>query len=709
MKNKFCLVLLFFIIVDGAFLWKPLFLGEFFVPGEYLSNLNPYSYNQKTSNIQWNVLEFDGIAQFYPWRKFYTDSIKKGEFPTFNPYELGGTNFVGNGQSAVFYPLNLLMVLLGVDYGFGFLAFIHLLMMQIFMFLFLRLFNLKYISCIVAAIAYSLCGFIVCWMQLPTVFMTASYLPAIFYFIKRTFHEKSLLCCFCGGLCTGLSVLAGHLQIAIFVIGISTVYLIINFILNANKKKINLNTIILALFFVTFLFVASFQLLPSLELWRESSRMVKTSLSGYESYISNSLHSFRFITAFVPDLLGNPSKNTFLGGSGADYIEYSIYIGLFPLFFALYAMIKGFIMRSISIIIFTILFLLSALIFCGSIINYPLYFCVPTFASMGGPNRLIFVGLFMLAVLSGFGIDYFLKEFKRNDKRLLWVTFGILILLFVLSLVLFSTKVPEMGSLFILNGGMLIFLLIALAFIVSLKSFQVRSTKLFQIAIIAIITIDLFVFGFGFGKTVNKDILNTEPALVKYLKSLDYTRVAFINSSWNLINTPVNAVMPPNTSMIYGIREVGGYDSLYSSSYREKLTDILGTDPSPMENGNMMFVKKYTDRLGEVCDIIVSSEEISANYIRKINTIDGLFVYRIENATVPSINFLSNNTVKLPRNVNINSVFPGTKWKKINEDTYKFNPEMVTLKNGIIGFILITLLYISGALIKKKLSLEKTF
>jgi len=47
-------------------------------------------------------LRWDGIAQFYPWRHFASETIHTGTLPLWNPYQFSGTPFAANSQSAPF-------------------------------------------------------------------------------------------------------------------------------------------------------------------------------------------------------------------------------------------------------------------------------------------------------------------------------------------------------------------------------------------------------------------------------------------------------------------------------------------------------------------------------------------------------------------------------------------------------------------------------
>ena len=61
---------------------------------------------QKTSDIG------DIVTSFYPYRAFSAEAIKQGTLPLWNPYISSGTPFVGNTQSALFYPLNVFFYVL---------------------------------------------------------------------------------------------------------------------------------------------------------------------------------------------------------------------------------------------------------------------------------------------------------------------------------------------------------------------------------------------------------------------------------------------------------------------------------------------------------------------------------------------------------------------------------------------------------------------
>ncbi len=118
----------FFLILVCIFLWRPIFTGAALLPGDYLAQMSPWNTVVKscTPAPQWNPLQWDAIAQYYPWRVFYASSMSHGHIPLWNPHQFCGTPFLANGQSAVLYPPNLLFLVFSPITAFTIFAALHL-------------------------------------------------------------------------------------------------------------------------------------------------------------------------------------------------------------------------------------------------------------------------------------------------------------------------------------------------------------------------------------------------------------------------------------------------------------------------------------------------------------------------------------------------------------------------------------------------------
>ncbi|MBR4748242.1 MAG: hypothetical protein IK083_01540 [Abditibacteriota bacterium] len=676
-KDKLVLILILFAVIDCAFLYRPLFCGKTPVPGDYLRQMRPWSDNGE--RLQWNVLMADGVLQFYNWRHFYADCVKKGEMPLYNPYELSGTPFVGTGQSAVYYPLHLLLVPLGPDRGLGILLLLHLYAAQVFTLLLLIKYGSGRMAAALGALAYSLSGFMVSWMELPTLVYSADWLPAVFYFAALAFDRRSAYYAAAGGACLGLSVLAGHLQIAMFVCGCSLFFVLWHLLAGVRKRELS-GLLVTVSFILCFAFVSAFQLLPSSELYGESTRNVQRSAEGYARYVSNSLHGERLVTLFMPDLRIN-----FI--TEADNIEYCAYLGILPLFLAFCGIAGTLRARKSERYVFLTLLALVLLVACGSPLNYPLYYLIPGFNSMGGPNRLLFAVIFFLSLFAAFGLDDLLR-LKEGRKAVVLCSLGVMAALFALSVAAWLGKTGEfidqsMASVVIWDsaGKPAVFLLSLVVFACLLFK-DISSKRVVPAAAVVLAAADLLSFGMPQPAYTDTAFLQKEPRLATYIRSLDYTRCAFINSRWSLTVIP-DALMPPDMCMLYGIREAGGYDSLYSDAYRQKLTAILEEDPSPPENGNIMFVKKYAPGLGDLCDIVVSAAPLESEELDLLEIVDGCRVYRITNSRAPKMRYLNNYTVAIKSGDRERAWLCG-RWVKIQspeakpgEEVWRYSPRIV--------------------------------
>src|SRR5262245_7913558 len=109
-------------------LWRALAGGEALLPARLLLLVLPWRDGAPPdAAIPWNPLLWDGIAQFYPWRHFAAQSMAAGQIPLWAPYQLCGTPFLANSQSAPLYPLHWFYYLPGsVALKIGWLAYLHL-------------------------------------------------------------------------------------------------------------------------------------------------------------------------------------------------------------------------------------------------------------------------------------------------------------------------------------------------------------------------------------------------------------------------------------------------------------------------------------------------------------------------------------------------------------------------------------------------------
>src|ERR1043165_2426990 len=93
-------------------LWRCVFQGEEIGPFDQIRHMAPW--NGPEPKQPWDVVQADGVLQFYPWRDLVFKAWGAGKLPLWNPYEMAGTPLLANSQSAGFYPPHILMDVLHV-------------------------------------------------------------------------------------------------------------------------------------------------------------------------------------------------------------------------------------------------------------------------------------------------------------------------------------------------------------------------------------------------------------------------------------------------------------------------------------------------------------------------------------------------------------------------------------------------------------------
>ena len=673
-----------FLILVLIFLWKPIFRGDALLPGDYLAQMSPWNSVVKPSDPppQWNPMQWDAIAQFYPWRVFYARSMASGHIPLWNPHQFSGTPFLANGQSGVLYPLNAVFLIFDPITAFTILAALHLFLAQVFMYWLLRELGCRQLGGVVGAICFAFSAFMVLWLELPTFVSVAVWLPLVLMLIHRSVERKSLAYAAYAGGALALSILAGHLQIASYVTLAAVLFWLWRLagVWKSDGVALAFKRVLpaIAVFVILAGLIGSAQLLPTLELGANSPRSGGPTAAGYYWFIGNSLKPYRLIAAFTPNFYGNPSADQYHryylngmmpdaagaaddedydpaeqasthprprhAGSAADYVEYGMYAGILPLILSCIAL--GTVRKTRHSGFFACLGAFSLLVALGTILNWPFYHFVPGVSAFGGPNRILLLYVISVAALAGFGADILFAEV--DPDRMISTRTAITACAFVgVAFVMvflpatamahwtLSTDDTDQWSVLSppITSSSLILLGSAFLTILSAVIRHPQHRRVLSVLAVALIIADLFAFGIDYNPTCSRDKVYPRTELTDALKRIaPDSRVAPINPNWDLWQTP-NAILPPNAAMVYGLYDIQGYDSLYTKAYKDTLSKIQGVDCSPPENGNMVLLRRYSSDVLSSADVILSRDPIQG--VEEIGRYDGVRVSRA--GTTPAL------------------------------------------------------------------------
>src|SRR4030043_1387456 len=87
--------------------------------------------------------------------------------PIWNPFNAGGTPFIANMQSSLFFPLSYLFYFMDIRYALILVPFAKLFLIGLFTYLYLQELGMSKKSSILGALAYNFAGFNITWLLWP--------------------------------------------------------------------------------------------------------------------------------------------------------------------------------------------------------------------------------------------------------------------------------------------------------------------------------------------------------------------------------------------------------------------------------------------------------------------------------------------------------------------------------------------------------------
>jgi hypothetical protein len=587
-------------LLAGLFLWRALFGGEVFVPAGFLRHLSPWNTSFPPESLPaWNPLMYDSLGQFYPWRKFASDSIHSGLLPLWNPYQFCGTPFVANSQSAIFYPGNLLFYILPTATAAGWNVFLHLILAASFMYLFLRGIGANQAAGAIAGVVFAFSTWEISWLHLPTFLATSCWLPLILHLTRQLFDNAALKPAIGMAVCIGLCLLAGHLQIAFYVL--FAALQLAAFMTIGLARRIGIRAAFpSAAMWTGAIIVGTLlsgpQLIPTLELSRQSHRVVAPTNEGYKAYEGYSVDASGLATLFAPDFFNNPSRSDLVyfgkskGEKQFNYAEGAMYVGLLPLALAAFALVRR---KTSNLTPFLgLLAILSLLMALGTPIDRLFYFHVPGFGQSGSPGRALILWTFSMAALSGIGFNA-LSSGKEKSAIPAVLALLTLCALAVISIPMamqvrqqyagldWDPGFQRQAAVFVLSAGI----------IIVCATGALRDRWRAPVAL-ALVAADLVATGIAYNPTSPSKEVYPATQLTGFLKSnASHDRIMPVNQNWDMKGP--KAVLPPNGAMVFGLRDIQGYDSLFPGQFKSFMNKLAApiTDASPQEVGNLVFAR----------------------------------------------------------------------------------------------------------------------
>ncbi len=385
----------------------------------------------------------DLVSFLFPTYRFAAASLRAGEIPLWNPHLYGGAPFLADMQTGLFYPLNLLLFLLAPDFSYKAMegmAVFHVFLAGLFMYFCLRYLDSgegqggptgrwRVPAALLGAIAYMFSDLFIVHLGNLNLIAVAAWLPLIALLFWRALRTRRWGWAVGAGMALGISTLAGHLQITLYIglalVVMATVESVAAYRCARHRSKGNPPAscrlpfavcvlwplLALAVTALVAVGLSALVLLPAFEYTRLSPR---AELS-YRDAARYSLVPALLGEMLVPALFSSREPSLYWGVW--DRVAAG-YLGILPLILAGLAILLR---RGRQVRLFVVLAIVALLLALGgeSVVHGWAYRLLPGFGQLRAPARFIFVSDFALAALAALGLERLLNPLGRRPRKAL--------------------------------------------------------------------------------------------------------------------------------------------------------------------------------------------------------------------------------------------------------------------------------------------------
>ena len=363
----------------------------------------------------------DTVNMLSSWRFLFSEAFHTyGTLPMWNNYEASGTPFLANILSAMFYPLNVLFLILPTDNVFGIKLIIDIFIAGLSTYLLARQLKLDRYSSFFSATVFMFSGIFIGRINIghePAIDVIA-LVPLLLLLFLKTLENRSIKYGILTGIVLGLQILAGYLQFAIYSAYLLIFYFIYDlFVSKEFKRKLLLSRFsLISIVFITSLLVSAFQLLPSFEFSKYSIQAGQP--ISYELLTSDS-SSYSMtpkytIALLMPDFFGSRTDNTYWASD--QFEESTAYLGMLPLLLIPLALLFR---RDKYVIFFAIIAVVALLFSYGQytpLFKY-LHKIILFLDIVRNPARFLFLFALSASMLAGFGLNYLVNLLKTGNRK----------------------------------------------------------------------------------------------------------------------------------------------------------------------------------------------------------------------------------------------------------------------------------------------------
>lgn len=338
---------------------------------------------------------------------------------------------MGDGQSAVMYPLTWLYTLLPMGDAFSVMVLLVPFLTMVFTYLLLRHFKLSQSGSIFGAITFAFSGVMSVWMEEnPAVSQSMIWLPLLVLLVDLLITNPKRLWFFLFSITTAVMMSSGFLQMCIYeliFIAAFSLFRIVQLQLSGEKTAKRIFMVFLA--GLTGLLLVS----PYLALTWESYRLSPREFAKIPEIRTIFLVQWsHIISLFNPDWLGNPGSYNYK--NIGSYYDKILFIGVIPLLFALFKLFlkKNPLERFLIIMAGVTMFFGFSSPVTQWLFDQP----IPILSSML-PSRIFYLSTFALSLFAAFGFEHAKRQEFFDKLPILLRSVGIFYLSIIIVIEMF--------------------------------------------------------------------------------------------------------------------------------------------------------------------------------------------------------------------------------------------------------------------------------
>ena len=509
---------------------------------------------------------------FMPMKHFLAQCWHQGQLPLWNPGLFCGAPFLSDIQTGVFYPLSIVFYLVPMPYALNMFIITHYIIAACLVYALTRQWNCSIPAACLAALCFTLGGYLVSTANVLNNLQSAIWLPGIFLCFEKGFGRHGLFYRLLAAILLSIHFLAGEPELLLF-----TLILLFTYNLTVNQQtgwlpRLAKTGTALAFIGIIAIILVMVQLLPTWEMFRHSIRATGFNFQEATKFSLNPLALFQLLSPPSFDIYGKEQFAWLL----------SNYFGLMPLVFTISAILF---VKDTRIKFWTACLFVSLALALGK--HTPLFFllykAIPFFNSFRFPEKFMFICAYSIAFLAAFGFDYVLEKGLKTKKYII----AIVVLLVILFLIASTIQIAWPKSLVShipLTPKSILFVCISVLCI--FLFFKKAINKLtFCVLIIIVSTFDLVIAHLPFNPVVPKEFYTDEPELVRTIGRAQHAERIFVQK-YSYTDFQGRELSPfarqhiwrdhlwPNTGTLYNISYVNGLGGT-ETQYQWLITELL--------------------------------------------------------------------------------------------------------------------------------------